>query len=103
MLCAALGRAVGLPTRVVTGLGYLPVDYSGQGTKGTGNFGFHMWAEAYMGNGNWQTMDAALDGLTVGHIALTKTPLTEANPTVELGMPIFNILGGLTIKVVDTR
>jgi transglutaminase-like putative cysteine protease len=103
VLCAALGRAVGLPTRVVTGLGYLPFDYSNQADGANGTFGFHMWAEANIGPGKWVTMDAALDGRTVGHLAVGKTALGEANPTVELGMPLLNLLQNLKIEVLETE
>jgi hypothetical protein len=99
VLCAALGRAAGLPTRVVTGLGYLPFDYANQHDASKGTFGFHMWAEAYLGDGQWSTMDAALDGRTVGHIALKKTPLTEANPSMDLALPILNLVQDLKIQI----
>jgi hypothetical protein len=107
VLCAALGRAVGLPTRCVVGFGYIPpgeeiptitntVDHS------TGIFGFHMWAEAWIADGQWVPMDAALDGFDVGHIAITKSALEEVNPIVDLNMPILQLMESLKITVIKT-
>lgn len=103
VLCAALGRAVGLPTRVVTGFGYLPTDYAGSGDPSRGTFGYHMWAEAYVAPGKWAPMDAALGEFTVCHLAISKSPLDEANPFVKLSLPIFDLLNGLQIDVLDTE
>jgi transglutaminase-like putative cysteine protease len=101
VLCAALGRAVGLPTRVVVGYGYLPTDYGNKQDNGT--FGFHMWAEAWVGPDQWAPMDAALGRFDVGHIALAKSALQEINPLVELTMPILNLMQNLQIEVVSTQ
>jgi len=103
VLCAALGRAVGMPTRVVTGFGYLPMDYAGDGDPNKGTFGFHMWAEAYVAPGKWVPMDAALGQFTVCHIAISKSNLDESNPFVELSMPIFELLQSLKIDVLETE
>jgi len=107
VLCAALGRAVGLPTRCVVGFGYLPpgdaeptvanaVDHD------TGIFAFHMWAEAWIGPGEWVPMDAALNGFDVGHIAITKSALEEVNPMVDLNAPVLKMMASLKIEVVTT-
>jgi hypothetical protein len=107
VLCAALGRAAGLPTRCVVGFGYIPpgdeeptiaeaVDAS------TGIFGFHMWAEAWIGPDEWVPMDAALDGFDVGHIAITKSALEEVNPIVDLNTPVFQLMESLKIEIVKT-
>jgi hypothetical protein len=107
LLCAALGRAVGLPTRCVVGFGYIPpgaeepaiadaVDPS------TGLFGFHMWAEAWIGPDQWVPMDAALDGFDVGHIAITKSALEEVNPLVDLNTPVLQLMESLKIEIVKT-
>lgn len=48
VLCAAMGRTLGIPTRVCFGLVYDP-DNPG--------FGGHLWTEAYV-DGNWETFDA---------------------------------------------
>ena len=109
VLCAALGRAVGLPTRCVVGFGYIePGDdfYLAHGKKNgkpdTGAFAFHMWAEAWIGPDRWVPMDAALDGFDVGHIAITKTALEEINPLAELNSPILQLMSNLKIEVLKT-
>lgn len=64
VLVAALGRASGIPTRVVDGLAYAP----GFGGKDQ-VFVPHAWTQAWV-DGRWQGYDAALDGFDAGHIAL---------------------------------
>jgi hypothetical protein len=107
VLCAALGRAVGLPTRCVVGFGYIPPGdeeptISNAVDTNTGIFGFHMWAEAWMGPDEWVPMDAALDGFDVGHIAISKSALEEVNPVVDLNTPVFQLLQSLKIEIVKT-
>ena len=107
VLCAALGRAVGLPTRCVVGFGYIPPGHEEPtitNTVGsdTGTFGFHMWAEAWIGPDKWVPMDAALDGFDVGHIAITKSALEEVNPIVDLNTPVFQLMQSLKIEIVKT-
>jgi hypothetical protein len=107
VLCAALGRAVGLPTRCVVGLGYVPpgqVERALANTvdRDTGIFAFHMWAEAWIGTDEWVPMDAALNGFDVGHIAITKTAMEEVNPMVELNAGVFQLMQSLKIEVVKT-
>ena len=107
VLCAALGRAVGLPTRCVVGFGYIPPGdeeptiTNAVGTD-TGIFGFHMWAEAWIGPDQWVPMDAALDGFDVGHIAITKSALEEVDPIVDLNTPVFQMMESLKIVIVKT-
>jgi len=107
VLCAALGRAAGLPTRCVVGFGYIPPGddeptISNAVDRNTGIFGFHMWAEAWIGPDQWVPMDAALDGFDVGHIAITKSALDEVNPMVDLNAPIFQLMESLKIEIVKT-
>jgi hypothetical protein len=107
VLCAALGRAVGLPTRCVVGFGYIPPGdaeptISNAVDTNTGIFGFHMWAEAWIGPDHWVPMDAALDGFDVGHIAITKSALEEVNPTVDLNAPVFQMMQALKIEIIKT-
>ena len=63
VLLAALGRALDIPTRVVTGLAYAP-GFAGQREV----FVPHAWTEAWVG-GRWMSFDAALAGFDAGHIA----------------------------------
>jgi hypothetical protein len=65
VLLAALGRALGIPTRVVDGLVYTN-HYAGADHV----FVPHAWAQAYV-DGHWQSFDAALFGFDAGHIALS--------------------------------
>ena len=107
VLCAALGRAMGLPTRCVVGFGYLPPGDSEPTVanavdRDTGLFAFHMWAEAWIGPDEWLPMDAALDGFDVGHIAITKSALEEVNPIVDLNTPVLSMMESLKIEVVKT-
>ena len=105
VLCAALGRAAGLPTRCVLGFGYIPPGeeeptVSKTVDKDTGIFAFHMWAEAWIGPDQWMPMDAALNGFDVGHIAITKTALEEVNPLADLNAPILQLMENIKITVV---
>lgn len=65
VLLAALGRSVGIPTRVVDGLAYTN-HYAGVDHV----FVPHAWAQAWI-DGKWQSFDAALMGFDAGHIALS--------------------------------
>ena len=65
VLLAALGRSMGIPTRVVDGLAYTNY-YAGVDHV----FVPHAWAQAWI-NGQWQSFDAALLGFDAGHIALS--------------------------------
>ncbi|MBS0583404.1 MAG: transglutaminase domain-containing protein [Proteobacteria bacterium] len=65
VLLAALGRARGIPTRVVDGLVYID-SYAGK----TNVFVPHAWAQAWV-DGRWRSYDAALQGFDAGHVALS--------------------------------
>jgi hypothetical protein len=107
VLCAALGRAAGLPTRCVLGLGYIPPGeaeptISNAVDTKTGIFGFHMWAEACIGPDRWVAMDAALGSFDVGHIAILKSALDDIDPMIDLNMPILTMMENLHITVLKT-
>jgi hypothetical protein len=65
VLLAALGRARGIPTRVVDGIVYVE-SYAGHEHV----FVPHAWVQAYV-DGRWMSFDAALHGFDAGHIALS--------------------------------
>lgn len=65
VLLAALGRALGIPTRVVDGLAYTD-RYAGMDHV----FVPHAWTQAWV-DGHWQSFDSALPGFDAGHIALS--------------------------------
>jgi hypothetical protein len=66
VLLAALGRAAGIPTRVVNGLVYSRESYHGVANV----FMPHSWTLAYA-DGKWRSFDLALDKFDSTHIALT--------------------------------
>jgi len=65
VLLAALGRALGIPTRVANGLAYTN-RYAGTDHV----FVPHAWTQAWV-DGRWQSFDAALPGFDAGHIAFS--------------------------------
>ncbi|TVZ37987.1 transglutaminase superfamily protein [Alteromonadaceae bacterium 2753L.S.0a.02] len=65
LLLAALGRAAGIPTRVVVGLAYNNDQFFGRRYV----FVPHAWVQAWTGQ-RWQSFDAGLEGFTSGYIAL---------------------------------
>ena len=66
VVLAALGRAIGIPTKVASGL-----VYSRRAYHGTSNvFLPHSWVLAYV-DGRWRSFDAALGAFDSTHIALT--------------------------------
>lgn len=66
VLLAALGRAAGIPTRVVSGVAYSRESYHGVSNA----FIPHSWVVAYV-DGRWRSFDLALREFDSGHIALT--------------------------------
>lgn len=65
LLLAALGRAAGIPTRVLFGLSYTREQFHGHKHV----FAPHAWVQAWIGN-SWRSYDAALENFDAGHIAL---------------------------------
>jgi transglutaminase-like putative cysteine protease len=97
-LLAALLRADGIPSRVVSGLVYVD---SFEGEKGI--FGYHMWAEALLekdGHPTWVDLDGTLPKrpFDATHIALATTALGEGEEATSLAA-ILPLLGRLQIKV----
>ncbi len=99
VLLAAMLREAGIPSRVVAGLVYVE-EFAGE----RGVFGYHMWTEALLGEGDearWVDLDAtfppALD-FDVTHIALTVSDLSDADGIRSLAR-MTPMLGRLEIKV----
>ena len=67
ILLATLARAVGLPTKLVTGLAYVG-----------GGFGYHAWTQVYVGR--WVEMDPAWGEMTAdaGHLMIYASALDDA-------------------------
>lgn len=66
VLLGALGRAAGVPTRVVNGMVYSRTRYHGVSNV----FLPHSWVIAWVGD-HWQSYDSALESFDSTHIALT--------------------------------
>jgi len=75
VLLAALGRVVGIPSRVVTGLIYVS-EFGGQKDV----LGFHMWTQFWIA-GQWIDFDAAWNQVDVDptHITLTTNSLQDGS------------------------
>ena len=96
MLAAALARAAGMPSRIVGGLAYV------ERLPGTGRYGFgyHMWAEVYVGQ--WLPIDATLRGHDATHIVLFRSDMNEPGAEVTMASTIIQSLGRINIRVVQT-
>ena len=90
VLLAALGRALGIATRVVDGLAYVDA-YAGKQHV----FVPHAWAQAYV-DGHWQSFDAALAGFDAGHVVLS---YGDGDPWRFFAA--FNTLGRIRIDAVE--
>jgi transglutaminase-like putative cysteine protease len=99
VLLAALLRADGIPSRVVSGLIYAD-QFAGQ----RGIFGYHMWTQALLeidGHPRWVDLDATLSDATpydATHIALAVSALADADTQSTL-LSIAPLLGNLDITV----
>lgn len=84
-LLAALLRASGIPARLCTGLVYT-----------RGNFYYHAWTEAYLGE--WISMDATMNQMPTD---ATHLKLVEGN--LESQVAILGLMGTLKVEVIDFR
>lgn len=107
VLLAALLRASGIPSRVVSGLIFVE-EFGGK----NGVFGYHMWAQAWLPTGEdgkgppgWVDLDGTLRGGRVfgaGHIALGVSSLSDAEPQ-NFMVTLAPLLGRLRITVEETE
>jgi transglutaminase-like putative cysteine protease len=100
VLLAAMLRAAGLPSRVITGLMYVPtsVVLGPRTTGATGVFGYHMWAEGFI-DGRWTDLDAILPDETrfdATHIAISSSELADGQWINDL-VTLAPIIGELKI------
>ena len=86
-LYTALARAVGIPTRFVSGL--VPLDGKG--------FLYHSWAESYIG-GHWVSVDPTYDQLPADP---THLKLLEGHLPEDMA-PIIAIIGRIKMNVLKT-
>lgn len=91
LLLAALGRAVGIPTRVVNGLAYAD-RYAGRDEV----FVPHAWVQAYVGS-HWQSYDAALPGFDAGHVAFAVGNGDPAGFYASV-----NLLGNVRVQSIES-
>ncbi|MAL86718.1 MAG: hypothetical protein CMI23_10240 [Opitutae bacterium] len=94
VLLAALGRAMGIPTRIATGLVFL------ENFENSSNvMGFHMWTEFHL-RGKWISFDATLKklGTHADRITLSVSSLKE-NEIPEISYIISKFVNGLEISI----
>ncbi len=97
VLLAALARARGLPSRVVSGLVQIN-NWGGYEAV----FGYHAWTEVWI-DGQWLSLDAALQQAPadVSHIALNVSALNSSDPGGEAAVGILPVIGNLEIEVLE--
>ena len=97
VLLAALGRALGIPSRVVTGLIY--VSEMG-GRKNV--LGFHMWTQFWIAD-QWVDLDAAWDQVDVDptHITLGTHSLNH-DSMASLVSGVMLKMGRLRVSIAET-
>ncbi len=98
VLLAALGRARGLPSRVVVGLVYVPEMGGARHV-----FGFHMWTQFYI-EGQWIDFDAAMNESDVSpaHIALGTSSLEDVG-LGDLVFAVIDVITGLEIQIEEVQ
>ena len=95
VLAAALARASGIPSRVVTGMAYS----QHTGNYDNGAFFYHMWTEVFVGE--WLPIDAALGSHSATHLALSRSDLDRSADLVTSSTPIMKVLGAIDIHVLS--
>ena len=98
MLLAALGRADGIPSRIVVGLRYLPA--SGERPR---SMIYHMWTQFHI-DGEWIDFDATEPEADRGPglLALHHT-YPDTNPVARIGLEFLNLLDALEIGIESTE
>lgn len=92
VLFSALAKIAGIPTRLATGLVYVP---------GQNVFGYHEWVEIWTGD-RWHPMDPTFgqDVADPTHIKLT-VGLSDADGLYEAGVVAATLIGDLELEVVS--
>ncbi|QDT16888.1 transglutaminase-like domain-containing protein [Alienimonas californiensis] len=105
VLCAAMLRARGVPSRVCVGLVTIP---------GRGQMGGHMWVEALLdadgpagpAEALWVPLDPTITGGAIGggHLLLGRSDLSDddASPVASF-LPMLEVIGRLTVTVVESK
>ncbi len=102
VLCAAVARAAGLPSRVVMGLVYVP-GMSAPGVGPRGAFSYHMWSEVLVAADVWKPIDAAIGGYDATHLALSRSDLATSSPVADLILPVLEVIRDLEIEVLEVE
>jgi len=98
VLLAALGRALGIPSRVVYGIVYVPT------FETTDNvFGFHMWVQFLIGE-KWVDFDPAQgeSDCNPTHIAFTTSSMKDVS-MADFAFPLLRIIGQLKLEVLEVQ
>ena len=95
---AALGRAMGIPTRVATGLVFMKNFQNKENV-----LGFHMWTE-FLLKGKWVPLDSALKklGAQPDRITLTVSSL-GGNSIANVSVSIAEMIGNLRVRIEKTE
>lgn len=93
MLLAALGRVLGIPTRVVTGLVYAD---EFEGKKDV--LVYHMWTQFYMDD-EWVNLDSALGLVKCPADRITFTVDSMEEDTMDSVIPVMELINNLKVTV----
>ena len=93
MLLAALGRVLGIPTRVVTGLVHTD---EFEGKKDV--LVYHMWTQFYL-DGEWVNLDAALGLVKCPADRITFTVDSMEEDTMDSVIPVMELINNLKVTV----
>jgi hypothetical protein len=98
VLLAALGRSLGIPSRVVCGIVYVPTFKEADQV-----FGFHMWTQFYLGD-QWVDFDAAQRETDCNptHIAFAVSSMKDA-AMGEFAFPLIKLMGQIKLQVLDVK
>ncbi len=90
VLAAAMARAAGVPSRVVTGVVHFE-----------GSFAYHMWVEVWTGDG-WHALDPTIGEGSVDatHIKLGESSLADGR-VADLSLSILRTTKRLNIRIVE--
>ena len=98
ILLAALGRAMGIPSRVVSGLVYVDEFKAGEEVMV-----YHMWTQFFL-KGRWVNFDPALGKVRcpADRITLYASSL-EGQSLVESMLPVAELMGKLKIRMIKAN
>ena len=96
VLLAALLRAAGIPSRVVTGLVYVE-QFAGERRL----FAYHMWVQAFVED-RWLDLDATFEApFDAAHVAVGTTALNDDRATFPELAKLAALIGDARIRVVE--